>query len=35
MATAKAPQPEVSAGAHHQPPLLPAGMGLFHHQNII
>jgi len=29
------PQTEVSACAKDQPPFLTAGMGFFHHQNII
>ena len=35
MATAKAPQPEIRAGAQDLPLLLAAGMGLLHHENII
>ena len=35
MAAAHAAQAKIRAGAQHKPPLFPAGMGLFHHQNVI
>ena len=34
MAAAQAPQTQVRPGANHQPPLIAAGMGLLHGQNI-
>ena len=35
MAAAQALEPEVRTGAQHQPAFFPAGMGLFHFNNII
>jgi hypothetical protein len=35
MAAAQAFEAEVCAGTQNLPPLFPAGMGLFHHQNVV
>jgi hypothetical protein len=34
MAAAQTPQPQICPSPQHQPPLITAGMGLFHRQNI-
>jgi len=34
-AASQAPEPEIRAGAENQPPLFPAGVGLFHHKDIV
>jgi hypothetical protein len=35
MTAAQTTEPKICTGPQYQPPLFPAGMGLFHNQNVV